>query len=269
MERSETAAPQGVRFVPDVRSGDGVLVLAGSSGRIDADRAARFAEIGFVAESIRWFGGPGQHSGPWEIPLDTFADRIDGLRADNDRVWVVGTSIGAEAALLLGGRPGVHGVIAFAPSDVVWSWTDDAGVERSHWTSEGVPLPFVPMDREGYVREIPPRFRPLYERSYERNPARVARATIPVEDIRTLLLVAGGDDQVWPSCASAQRIVARRGGAGLETVLVTSPDAGHRAVLPGEPVVAVGRAMRRGGTERADRALGARAWDAIIEFTAR
>jgi acetyl esterase/lipase len=263
------AAPQSVRFVPDVRSGDGVLVLAGSSGRIDAGRAACFAEIGFVAESLRWFGGPGQHSGPWEVPLETFTDRIDRLRAENDRVWVVGTSIGAEAALLLGGRPDVDGVIAFAPSDVVWSWSDDDGAERSHWTSDGVPLPFVPMDRDGYVPESPPRFRPLYEQSYERNPSRAARATIPVGDIRQLLLVAGGDDQVWPSCASVERIVARRRAVGLDTVLVTAPDAGHRTVLPGEPVVVGGRAMHRGGSEQADRALGARARDAIIAFTAR
>ncbi|ROS59997.1 hypothetical protein EDF42_3378 [Curtobacterium sp. PhB172] len=133
-------APEGVRFVPDDASGDAVLVIAGSSGRVDVDRARVFAEHGFIAESIRWFGGPGQHAGPWEVPLECFFDRIVALESVSDRVWVVGTSLGAEAALLIAAKlPSVAGVIAFAPSDVVWSWTDDAGTERSHWTLAGSP----------------------------------------------------------------------------------------------------------------------------------
>ena len=267
MRRTGLDDPEGVRFDPDRPSGDAALVIAGSSGRFDDQRAARFARIGFIAESIRWFGGPGQHAGPWEIPLEGFIDRIEQLRAVSDRVWVVGTSLGAEAAMLVGSQPGVDGVIAFAPSDVVWPWKDDAGVERSHWTLGGEPLPFVPLDWSGAETEEPARFRPLYERSWRRDPTAVLQAAIPVERIGKLLLVAGGDDQVWPSTASADRIVARRQAAGSETIVVTSEDAGHRTVLPGEPVVVGGLTMLRGGTERADRALGARAWSAVVEMT--
>lgn len=263
--RIELAAPDGVRWAPEQSVGDGVLVVAGSSGRIDEDRARVFAMHGCCAESIRWFGGPGQHAGPWEIPLEVFLERVDALKADCDRVWVVGTSFGAEAALLCGALSDrVDGVIAFAPSDVVWAGYDERGRETSHWTLGGKPLPYVPLDWEEYEEETPPRFRAVYERSRRTFPGDAAAAAIPVERIGRLLLVAGGDDHVWPSTAHAERIRIRRAAAGLATPIVTALDAGHRAILPGEPRVAGGAAISRGGTEAADRRLGERAWAAIV-----
>ncbi|MEV4892274.1 hypothetical protein AB0K48_23095 [Nonomuraea sp. NPDC055795] len=41
----------------------GVLVPAGSSGRIDSARCDLPAAHGLTAPSIRWFGGPGQPPG--------------------------------------------------------------------------------------------------------------------------------------------------------------------------------------------------------------
>jgi pimeloyl-ACP methyl ester carboxylesterase len=258
--------PEGVRFVPPVGSGTGVLVLAGSSGRVDEDRARVFAELGHVAESIRWFGGAGQQPGPWSVPLELFLARIDELERSCDRVWLVGTSLGAEAALVLGAhRPSVAGVIAFAPTDVEWPLPDGAGAgaERSHWTLDGSPLPHVPLAWDTWRREEPPRFRSLYEHSYEAAPDRVRAAAIPVERIPQVVLIAGEDDQVWPSAQSARRIAARRTAAGCTTTLVIDRDAGHRAVLPTEPVVAGGTAMARGGSAVADAALGVVALEAI------
>jgi len=264
MRRHELSDPEGVRWVPDVPRGTGVLVLAGSSGRVDVRRAGLFAGLGCVSESIRWFGGPGQHGGPWEIPLETFFDRIDALRTDCDRILVVGTSFGSEAALLCGAESdAVDGVVAFAPSDVVWAGFDADGDEKSHWTHHGAPVPYLPFDFTGFIREDPARFRPLYEHSHRAALAATRAAAIPVERIGELVLVAGGDDQVWPSAAQAGRIVQRRADARRPTVLIEDADAGHRAILPGEEVVRGGMHMLRGGTERADRRLGAAAWEAI------
>ncbi|MBT1617707.1 MULTISPECIES: acyl-CoA thioester hydrolase/BAAT C-terminal domain-containing protein [Curtobacterium] len=264
MQRIGLSDPEGVRFVPPRGSGTGVLVLAGSSGRIDEDRARVFAELGHVAESIRWFGGAGQQPGPGSVPLELFLARIDDLKRTCDRVWLVGTSLGAEAALVLGAlRPSVAGVIAFAPTDVVWPWPDDEGVERSHWTLDGSPLPHVPLAWDTWRREEPPRFRSLYEHSYEAAADRVRAAAVPVERIPQLVLIAGEDDQVWPSAQSVRRIAARRAAAGHTTTVVIHRHAGHRAVLPTEPVVAGGIAMVRGGTATADAALGLTALETI------
>ena len=101
--------PPGVRFTPvgcaDGGTADharrprtGVLCLAGSSGRVDADRARLVAGLGAVTESIQWFGGPGQQPAPFEVPLELFQHRIEALARECDRIVVVGTSFGAEAA---------------------------------------------------------------------------------------------------------------------------------------------------------------------------
>lgn len=78
------------------------------------------------------------------------------------------------------------------------------------------------------------------------------------------MLIAGGDDQVWPSIDHAERIRIRRSIAGLETEVITATAAGHRTILPGEQPVTGGAVMLRGGTNAADRNLGDRAWTAIV-----
>ena len=263
MIRIDLDRPEGVRWVPEHETGDGVLVVAGSSGRVDADRARLFADLGCLAESIRWFGGPGQHPGPWEIPLETFIERVEDLKRSCDRVHIVGLSFGAEAALLCGAHSDrIASVIAFAPTDVVWAGYNQER-ETSHWTLGGRSLPYVPMDWSDHRAEPIPRFRPLYEQSRVTFADRVPAARIPVERIKQLILVAGGDDQVWPSVDHAHRIEAARTAAGLSTLVITSPDAGHRPILPGEAEVAAGAAMQRGGNPDADRRLGEQAWRVI------
>lgn len=130
--------PETVRYRPANHCGTGVLVLAGSSGRIDAVRARLLAAQGAIAESIRWFGGPGQPAAPFAVPIETFQRRVELLARECDRVVVVGTSFGAEAALVTAAHtPRVDAVAAFAPSDVVWAgvrpdgvWPTSAWVQR-------------------------------------------------------------------------------------------------------------------------------------------
>lgn len=265
MRRLELSDPDGVRWIPEELTGVGALVIGGSSGLVYSARAELLAGHGVLAESIRWFGGPGQQEGPYDVPLETFLDRVDALARDCDRVVVVGTSFGAEAALLTGahGRR-VDAVVAFAPSDVVWAGVSTDGQVSAHWSLGGVALPFVPFDEDWTPDTDPPAYVDLYRASRDRFREQVEAAAIPVERIQRLLLVAGGDDQVWPSLDMAGAIVDRRRRHGLETVLVSDTAAGHRTVLPGEPVVAGGARMRRGGSEAADRRLGAAAWPALL-----
>ncbi len=58
-----------LRF-PDATTG--VVVLSGSSGRVDIARARLFAGEGASALALQWFGGEGQVPGICEIPLETF-----------------------------------------------------------------------------------------------------------------------------------------------------------------------------------------------------
>lgn len=265
MRRFDLSGPEGVRWVPDVPSGTGVLVIAGSSGRVDSPRAELMARHGALAESIRWFGGPGQHDGPWEIPLETFLSRVDELARQCDRIVVIGSSFGAEAALLAGAHsPRVAAVVAFAPSDVVWAGIRSDGTVTSHWSLGGVPLPFVPFADDWTADSDIPAYVSLYRASKARFRERLPSATIPVERIEEVLVVAGGDDQVWPSVEMAAAVKNRRSEHGRDTNVISDVEAGHRPVLPGEPVVATGMRMLRGGTEQADRRLGLAAWPHLV-----
>lgn len=269
MRREDLPGPPGVRWIPGQHSGAGVLVLAGSRGMADESRARLLAEQGALAESIQWFGGPGQNPGPWEIAVETFQARVDRLAADCDRVILTGLSFGAEAALLTAAQtPRVSAVVAFSPSDVVWAGVTRDGRQTSHWTLAGAPVPFVPFAADWQPDSDPPSYRSLYLRSRELSPAAVGAAAIAVERIPVVVLVAGGDDQVWPAGLHAELIARRRARHQLPTTVITEEAAGHRVVLPGEPAVTAGMRMQRGGTDAANRRLGGRAWDAILGLLA-
>lgn len=246
--------------------GTGVLLLAGSSGRVDVARADLLAAHGATVLAIRWFGGPGQQPGPYDVPLELFIDALDLLAPECDRLALMGTSFGAEAALLVASEdPRVSATVGFAPSAYVWAgYGDDRWT--SHWTRRGRPVPYLPFTEAWTPESDPPAYRDLYAASLtDADHATVDAATIPVERIRgSLVLLAGGDDRVWPAVHFAGAVAARRQRHGLATEIVTHPDAGHRTVLPGEGVVEAGQRMQRGGTPDADAALGALAWPSIV-----
>jgi dienelactone hydrolase len=223
------------------------------------------ADAGVAALAIRWFGLPGQQPGPYEVPLELFSSALDRLAQHTDRLGVLGTSFGAEAALLTAAWDRrVRACVAIAPSSVVWAGVDGSGRMTSHWTHGGVPLSYVPLVEDWHPDSDPPAFRGLYEQSLVAAGEGVDTAAIPVERISgEVVLVAGGDDHVWPSVAFAERIAARRSSHHLPTTVVTHAPAGHRTVLPGEDPVSGGQRMARGGTPEADAELGARAWPAI------
>ena len=143
--------------------------------------------------------------------------------------------------------------------------SNDDDPALSKWTYGGQGIPFVPIDRTWQPAAGKPAFVELYEQSrLVAGPAIVEAATIPVERIRgEVVLVAGGDDKVWPSFMMAQRIKDRRDSAGLETTVVTDAAAGHPVVLPGEASAALDRPYLVGGDSGAPVRLGRAAWPAI------
>ncbi|NUO35668.1 MAG: acyl-CoA thioesterase [Dermatophilaceae bacterium] len=248
-----------------------MLVLSGSSGRVETDRARLLATAGVSAAlTHRWFDSPGLPAGIWEYPLEAFDASVETLAAECDRVVLLGSSKTAEGFLLYAAHaPRVDAVVALAPSHVVWANVGpgpggELRPQHSSWSRAGQPVPFVPYDDDAEAVGDPPAYEPVYAQSLLSAADRVTAATIPVERFfGDVLLVAGGDDRVWPAVASARAVEARRTAYGLPTTLVTHPGAGHRVILPGEHVTEGGRPMARGGTEAADRELGELAWPEI------
>lgn len=272
MRRERVGDAEAVVAVPVASSPRcAVLVLTGSSGRIDETRVRLLASAGAVAVGLRWFGGEGQPPGICEVPLESFTPALDLLAGYGAPLAVLGTSKGAEAACLLAlADPRVSAVVAFAPTDMVWANIGagrDGRAEppRSSWTRAGQPLPFVPLASGWTAADDPPAYLGWYLQSRHIYLDRVQLATIPLEQFDgTVLLVAGDDDQVWDSAASAHRIRDRRTELGKTTTVVIGPGAGHRTLLPGETPAAAGHQMQRGGTRAADAALGVSAWTRLI-----
>ncbi|WP_053847307.1 acyl-CoA thioester hydrolase/BAAT C-terminal domain-containing protein [Streptomyces sp. NRRL B-24085] len=276
VEHEITAPWEGVLLEPAAGGTAGVVVLAGSSGRVERRRARLLAEQGLVALAVRWFGGPGGPPGICEVPLETFVAAVDLLRSRGvERTGVLGVSKGAEAALLTAVRePLVDVVVAVSPTALVWCNVGPGRDGRRHpyrssWTWRGRPLPFVPLDDSWRPPEEdggPVSVRDWYDLSERTFADRLEAAVIPVERARAdVLLVAGGDDAMWSSLRYAEHLAARRRAVGAPVRLVTHADAGHRPRFPGEGPAESSRAFRYGGTPHADALLGELAWAPVLD----
>ena len=198
----------------------GVIVLGGSEGGIDwtMPTAILLAEQGYAALALAYFGLEHLPQKLEEIPLEYFKQAIDWMGSnasvESSRIGLIGTSKGGEAALLVSATyPEISAVVAYGPSDVVFQCLNFRGfrgpVEKSSWTLDGQPLPFVPyrnsfrlMCRHGFLLGI-------YLASLQDQEA-VERAIIPVERINgPILLVSGKKDRLWPSSTMCNRIVER------------------------------------------------------------
>ncbi|MEV5688536.1 acyl-CoA thioester hydrolase/BAAT C-terminal domain-containing protein [Streptomyces sp. NPDC052164] len=267
---------EGVLITPAAGAAIDVLVLSGSSGRIERERGRILASRGMTALAIRWFGGPGQSPGICEIPLETFVGAVGLLRSTGARrIGVLGTSKGAEAALLTAVHdPRVDVVIALSPTSRVWcnvgpGRDGEQQPYRSSWTWRGQPLPFVPLDDSWTATRPasgPVAIREWYEVSGRTFTQLVPAAEIRVEKARAdLLLVAGGDDAMWPSLSFAEQLAHRRRAAGAPVRLIVRHDAVHRPRLPGERPASASAHFQYGGTPEADALLGAAAWPHILD----
>ena len=187
-----------------------VIVLSGSGGGFDLDKAAVLSRHGFATLALAYFGIAPLPAWLHRIPLEYFEAALTWLSAqpeiDSERIGILAVSRGAELALLLGSEfPQVRAIVAYAPSSVAWA---ASGRDKSTgeiipcWTWRGKAVPFAPLPLRGFMwrsafpvvaLKRPVMFRNLF-RAGLRNREAVERATIPVEKILgPILLISGGD----------------------------------------------------------------------------
>lgn len=272
-----------------------VIVLGGSGGGYDLDKAALLSRHGFATLALAYFGVPGLPHWLHRVPLEYLERAIAWLGAqdeiDAERIGVLGVSRGAELALLAASRfLQIRAVAAYAPSAVAWS---SGGRDKSSgetipcWTWKGEAIPFAPLPLRKFIARSaipvgllrrPVRFRNLF-RSALRNRQAVRQGMIPVEKAcGPIMLIAGGDDCVWPASRMAEMIVARLGACGFSHTVehVNYPQAGHALRYPFMPTtvrMSRSRGMKfpilLGGTATADAHAQEDAWQRTIAFFAK
>jgi dienelactone hydrolase len=268
----------GTVFQPKIRSGRPVLVLGGSEGgNSSQDVAAALASRGFTALSLAYFGATGLPAQLEEIPLSYFQRAIDaliGLVPAQHSVAIVATSKGSEAALLVASIDRrVKAVVAYAPSSVAWSCICDDG-DRSSWTIDGEPVTYIKPGRNPAYRPAPgeatrPGVNFLYRMMTAKN---AGEAAIDVTRIdAALMLIAGSDDQLWPSAEMMRQVQSKRrqSDIGTRDRYLIYTGAGHligKSYIPaGSTRVASGR-LETGGTPMANANAQENAWPQVLGF---
>ena len=264
----------------------GVLLIGGSDGGPGAPGVAMLlASHGYSALSISYFGVPGLPPTLENIPLEYFSKALRWMRSqpsiDARSIAIYAESRGTEAALYTAANdPKVCAVVARSPSFVFWS-----GVTKAHlpgeaaWGHQGRPQPYVANTLyPGFILTylwdrtmgIPVRQTPLFleNLAHTREPDKIA---IPVDHIHgPLLLLAGADDQIWPSMMMAERIMGRLRlyGHAYKDQSVTFADVGH--AIPYVYLPTRGNwqdsPLAVGGTPEGMAKAQASAWPQILKF---
>jgi len=274
--------PAGARNFP------AIVLLGGSEGGAPVADARRFAEHGYAALALGYFGLGALPKQLRAIPLETVTRGIDWLAArpevDASRIGIEGGSKGAELALLVASRePRIRATALVAPSAYVWFGLDftSGAPETSSWSAAGAPVPYIPSDAAadadvgrafGTGGQIS--FRDTFARSFAAaTPAIRERATIPAERVAgPIICIAGDDDNEWDSPGACATIEARRRAAHRDAgdAVVIEPGAGHALPFSGKPVPrsfpAGPATLVLGGTPDANARGGADAFAKIIAF---
>src|SRR5215469_7426971 len=137
---------------PNVTNKFAILLLGGSEGGKPRIKGYA-AENGYPTLAMAYFKEKGLPPDLVSIPLEYFDKPIDWLQHNKNipstNIVVIGGSRGAELALVLASlKPEIKGVVAIAPSSVVWGGIPkDVSVRVCpSWTLDGKPLTYMPFD---------------------------------------------------------------------------------------------------------------------------
>jgi dienelactone hydrolase len=264
----------------------GLVVLGGSEGGVPEEQAAVLASHGFATLALAYYNAPGLSKSLVNVPVELVQNGVRFLKTSAEvckdrKVGVVGSSKGAELALVAGSLfPDIQAVAAISPSSVVFEGIGQApeGGDSSSWTYQGHPLtyangavPAVVTDAITAEKRAGKRiaYMPEYAARLDGNTNKgavigVARIAGPI------LLVAGGDDQLWPSLPMANQIAASRNAMTprYPDLQLSYPKAGHQIGIPYGFAKAelAHSSLDLGGTAAADEDASRDSWPKLIDF---
>lgn len=144
----------------------------------------------------------------WEQVFNDFSNRPE---IKGKKIVLDGISRGAELALLLGSKfDEVKGVIAVAPSSVVWQGLTEKDTIASSYTYHGKQIPFLPFYHPYDYSTVENLEYMIVQLLAFTQKSAVEKATIEVEKIEgPILLFSGEADQMWPATFMGELIIQR------------------------------------------------------------
>jgi len=261
-----------------------VIVLGGSEGGLRESNAALLASYGFNTLALAYFGSENLPKKLVRIPLDYIEKAIDWLsdhpNVDCANLGVLGTSKGGELALLLASMfPKIRAVVGYVPSGVVYPGLGQSPVASS-WQYKGHSLPFaygeVPQEVTTEVNQAIHTGAPIsWRKTYLSWAEGEEQAEIAVENINgPILLISGGDDQLWPSDLLSEKVITRlkKHKHPYYYKHINYPNAGHSFVVPGLPTSQsvtspYGKdSLLLGGTPKDNSQAQFDAWQRTVDF---
>lgn len=223
------------------------IVFGGSEGSCNYQKAEVLAKAGFEVLALFFFSKPNLPKELKQVPIELFEAALEYVKknfTNSTKLIVLGESKGAELALLLGSEYSerIDKIIGIVPSSHIFYGLGNMDVETSSWTKSGQDIPFLSLKsvrKSGRLatirpflhylirtlRKKPASFREIYGLCIKLNENREA-ARIKVENFQgELLLIAGDDDQLWPSDLMVKELQQRR--QDLPTEVLIFPGVGH------------------------------------------
>ena len=259
-----------------------VICLPGSQGVQPDSVAAVLASVGCSAVALTYFGAPGLNNALQDVPLEIIFNAQQHLinKFGFNKVGLLGSSKGAELALVAASKEQFAFVVAVSPSAYVFQGLGDFAHPSSSWTLGGAPLPYVPIkiSAQGYAAFLasklikkPMSLLSFYERSIAKD--NNIASTIDVASINApILLLSGKQDKLWPATKMSEIMQQELYASGHEVEHYAITTAGHvtLSVLPGFPYLEVagngGLPLRLGGSLVANTQALARMWGHVSDF---
>lgn len=267
-----------------------VLVLSGSDGGIQEHAAALLASKGYTAFALAYFGAEGTPKDLEEISLEYFQEATTWLKNHqyaNGTVSLIGYSRGGELALLLAATfDNYQSVIAGAPNAYITpGMKNGIFAPVTSWVFNQEALPTVKFKYplsvmlstiKNWLTKKPVSFLAIWNNTLKNQEKTAAR--IPVENIQApVMLIAGGDDQLWPSshCVKMMEDTLKNLKRPYQDQYLYYEEAGHFISfpysfvnLPANVVMQVGgnMTMTFGGSKSANTAAAKDSWEKIQRF---
>jgi dienelactone hydrolase len=263
-----------------------IIVLGGSEGGLRESNAALLASHGFNTLALAYFGMEDLPKELVNIHLDYIEKAIgwlnDNPNTDSSKLGIFGTSKGGELALLSASVfPIIKAVVGYVPSGVVYPGIGQAALGVSSWQFKGESLPFaygdVPKEVTKELNQAIHAGEPIsWRKTYQYWAKGEKQAEIAVEDIQgPILLISGGDDQLWPSDLLSEKVIARlkEHNHPYYCEHINFPKAGHSFAAPGlittQSVVSPfgeGMNLLLGGTPKDNAHAQFDAWKSVKAF---